>query len=136
MLLCPWDFLGKSTGVGCHFLLQRIFPTQESNPGLLHCRQTLYHLSHQGIATGWIILCCGGCPVHCQPSQIGQPNVSRPPCLILSTSLPKSSDFQICLQYKAVCSSLVGYLSHVSTPVMPGIHICSVRLMSELIKLK
>ena len=34
--------------MGCHFLLQRIFPTQGSNPGLLHCRQTLYHLSHQG----------------------------------------------------------------------------------------
>ena len=47
-LLRPWDFLGKSTGVGCHFLLQGIFPTQGSNPGLLHCRQTLYHLSHQG----------------------------------------------------------------------------------------
>ena len=45
----PWDFPGKSTGVGCHFLLQGIFPTQGSNPGLLHCRQTLYHLSHQGI---------------------------------------------------------------------------------------
>ena len=47
-LLCPWDFQGKSTGVGCHFLLQGIFPTQGSNPGLSHCRQTLYHLSHQG----------------------------------------------------------------------------------------
>ena len=47
-LLRPWDFLGKSTGVGCHFLLQGIFPTQGSNPGLPHCRQTLYHLSHQG----------------------------------------------------------------------------------------
>ena len=46
MLLCPWDFPGKSTGVGCHCLLQRIFPTQGSNPGLLHCKQTLYHLSH------------------------------------------------------------------------------------------
>ena len=46
-LLCPWVFPGKSTGVGCHFLLQVIFPTQESNPGLLPCRQTLYHLSHQ-----------------------------------------------------------------------------------------
>ena len=34
--------------MGCHFLLQGIFPTQGSNPGLLHCRQTLYHLSHQG----------------------------------------------------------------------------------------
>ena len=47
-LLCPWDFLGQSTGVGCHFLLQGSFPTQGSNPGLPHCRQTLYHLSHQG----------------------------------------------------------------------------------------
>ena len=47
-LLCPWDFPGKSTGVGCHCLLQRIFLTQGSNPGLPHCRQTLYHLSHQG----------------------------------------------------------------------------------------
>ena len=46
-LLHPWDFLGKSSGVGCHFLLQGIFPTQGSNPGLLHCRQTLYRLSHQ-----------------------------------------------------------------------------------------
>ena len=44
-----WAHLsGKSTGVGCHFLLQRIFPTQGSNPGLPHCRQTLYHLSSQG----------------------------------------------------------------------------------------
>ena len=47
-LLCPWDFPGKNTGVGSHFLLQEIFPTQGLNPGLPHCRQTLYHLSHQG----------------------------------------------------------------------------------------
>ena len=40
-LLCPWDFTGNNTGVGCHFLLQVIFPTQGSNPGLLHCRQML-----------------------------------------------------------------------------------------------
>ena len=33
-LLCPWDSPGKNTGVGCHFLLQGIFPTQESNPCL------------------------------------------------------------------------------------------------------
>ena len=38
----------KNTGVGCHFLLQGIFPTQVLNPGLLHCRQILYCLSHQG----------------------------------------------------------------------------------------
>ena len=56
-LLCPWDFPGNSTGLDCHFLLQGIFPTQGSTPGLLHCRQTLYRLSHQGSAciheVGW-----------------------------------------------------------------------------------
>ena len=34
MVLCPWDFPGKNTGVGCHFLLQGIFPTKELNPHL------------------------------------------------------------------------------------------------------
>ena len=48
-LLHPWDFPGKNTGVDCHFLLQEIFLTQGLNPGVLHCRQTLYPLSHQGI---------------------------------------------------------------------------------------
>ena len=48
VLICPWDFPGKSTRVDCHFLLQGIFPTQGLNPGLPHCRQTLYRLSHQG----------------------------------------------------------------------------------------
>ena len=40
-------FSSKKTGVGYHFLLQGIFLTQGSNPSLLHCRQILYHLSHQ-----------------------------------------------------------------------------------------
>ena len=35
-LLCPWDFPGKNTGVGCHFLLQGIFPTLGLNPHPLH----------------------------------------------------------------------------------------------------
>ena len=43
----PWDSPGKNTGEGCRFLLQGIFPTQGLNPGLQHCKQTLYHLSHQ-----------------------------------------------------------------------------------------
>ena len=47
-LLRPWDFPGKSNGVGCHFLLQGIFPIQGSNQGLLHCRQMLHHLNYQG----------------------------------------------------------------------------------------
>ena len=44
-LLCPWDSPGKNTGVGCHVLLQRIFPTQRPYSHLLqllHCRQFLY----------------------------------------------------------------------------------------------
>ena len=45
-LLCPWNSPGKNTRVGCHSLLQGIFPTQGSNLGLLHCRQILHHLSH------------------------------------------------------------------------------------------
>ena len=47
-LLCPWDFPGKNTGVGFHFLLLWIFLTGELNGGLLHCRWILYQLSYQG----------------------------------------------------------------------------------------
>jgi len=42
------DSPGKNTGVRCHALLQGIFPTPGSNPGLPHCREILYNLSHQG----------------------------------------------------------------------------------------
>ena len=54
-LLCPWNSPGKNTGVGslshlhqmcCDSLLQGIFLTQALNPGLLHCKQILYHLNH------------------------------------------------------------------------------------------
>ena len=42
------DSPGKNTGVHCHALFQGIFPTQELNQSLLHCRQILYQLSYQG----------------------------------------------------------------------------------------
>ena len=42
-LFCPWDFPGKSTGMGGHLLLQGIFVTQGFNPHLLHHRWILYH---------------------------------------------------------------------------------------------
>ena len=45
-VLCPWNSPGNSTGVGCHFLLQGIFLTQELNVGLLRCRQILYQLRY------------------------------------------------------------------------------------------
>ena len=57
-LLCPWDSPGKNTGVGCHFLLQGIFPAQRLNLGLLHCRQILYRLGHQGVSFSVFLFCC------------------------------------------------------------------------------
>ena len=47
-LSCPWDSPGKNSGVGSHSILSGIFLIQRSNPGLLHCWQILYRLSHQG----------------------------------------------------------------------------------------
>ena len=61
-LLSPRDFPDKSTGVGCHFLLQGIFPTQGSKPGLPHCGQILSPLTHyvylptKGISQFWMHL--------------------------------------------------------------------------------
>ena len=42
---------GKNTGVGCHSLLQEIFPTKRLNSGLIHCKQILYYVSHQKDST-------------------------------------------------------------------------------------
>ena len=48
-LYSAWNSPGQNTGVGSLSLLQGIFPTQGSDPGLPHCRQILYQLSYQGI---------------------------------------------------------------------------------------
>ena len=53
-LLCPWDFPGKNTGVGCHFLLQEIFLTQGSNRRLLHWQADSLLLSHILILNLWV----------------------------------------------------------------------------------
>ena len=49
---------GKNTRVGFHALVQGIFPTQGSNPGLPHCRLNLYHLSYKEALTKRIQLFC------------------------------------------------------------------------------
>jgi len=46
--LCPWNSSGKNIELDFHSTLLGIFLTQGWNSGLLHCRQILYHLSHQG----------------------------------------------------------------------------------------
>ena len=51
-LYSPWNSPGQNTGAGSLSLLQGIFPTQRSNPGLLHCRRILYQLSCQGFPGG------------------------------------------------------------------------------------
>ena len=94
-LLCPWDSPGKNTGVGCYFFLQGIFPTQESNLSLLsllHCRQILNPLNHQGsphhklissVDQSCLILCnpmnCSppGLPVHHRLPEFTQTHVHR-----------------------------------------------------------
>ena len=79
-LLCPWDFPGKDTEVGCHFLLQGIFPTQGSNPGLLHCRQILYLLSYKGSPLSEFSLVQFSsvaqlCPTLCNPMNHSRPGL-------------------------------------------------------------
>ena len=66
------DFPGKNTGVGCHSFLQGIFLNQESNLGLLHCRQILYYVSHQRnlyLKRKWKVKVQGtqSCPTLCNP---------------------------------------------------------------------
>ena len=48
VLYSPWNSPGQNTGVSSLSLLQGIFPNQGSNPGLPHCRQIIYQLSHKG----------------------------------------------------------------------------------------
>ena len=55
-LLCLWDCPRKNTRVGCHFLLQEIFPTQGLNSGLLHWQAGSLRLSHPGIPEHYLLL--------------------------------------------------------------------------------
>ena len=73
----------KNTGVGCHALLQGIFPTWESNLGLLHCRWILYQLSHQGNPLGNMLLYKTYMHMH-TPTYLGGGLVAKS-CQILAT---------------------------------------------------
>ena len=87
-LLCPWNSPGKNTGVGCHSLSQRIFPTEGSNPGLLHCRQILYLLSHQRTPNLTVSLCKGVLTQHFK-------NNSAKGILQISKENPKMGHWQL-----------------------------------------
>ena len=66
-LICPWDFPGNNSGVGCHFLLQGIFPTQGSNPHLLHWQAGSLSRSQQTSCTV-IVKVAQSCPILCDPT--------------------------------------------------------------------
>ena len=62
--------------MGCRFLLQEIFPTQGLNPGLLHCRQILYCLRHQGSPGVGVSEVAQSCPTLCDPMDCSLPGSS------------------------------------------------------------
>ena len=105
-LLCPWNSPGKNTGVACHSLLQGIFPILGSNPGLPHCRQVLYCLSHQvspSLKHGMSLLRRG-------PSPPGQ--LLGPVAYLLNCSLPGTYLlFSSSLHSNKTCSLQVNYIN-------------------------
>ena len=88
------DSPGRNTGVGCHFLLQRIFPTQGSSPGLLYCREIFYCLSHQGspicknTAAAAAAKSLQSCPTLCDPID-GSPTGSPVPGILQARTLER-----------------------------------------------
>ena len=78
----PWNFPGQNTGVASLSLLQGIFPTQGSNPGLPHCRQILYQLSHREAQEHW-----SGWPVP-SPGYLPDPGIKPGSPALQADSLP------------------------------------------------
>ena len=74
----PWNFPGQNTGVGSLSLLQGIFPTRESNLGLLHCRQILYQLSYQRRLWRPLPMCLPLALPHLQMLAVTPPTVHLP----------------------------------------------------------
>ena len=106
------DSPGKNTGVGCHTLLQRIFTTQESNPGLPHCRQILYLLSHQGstdptpAATAAAKSLQSSCPTLCDPIDGSLPGSPVPGILQARTPEWVAISFSNAWKWKVKVKSL------------------------------
>ena len=104
------DSPGKNTGVGCHALLQGIFPTQGSNPCLPHCRQILCHLNHQGNPRilEWVPY-----PVSRGTSQArNRTGVHRIAGRFLSAELPEKPHF--CLYICAYFMSRIAFFSMIN----------------------
>ena len=94
-LYSPWNSPGQNTGVGSRSLLQEIFLTQGSNPGLPHCRQILYQLSQQGKELTGKMLCTLGLHKFLFIPSLRSPSLQTPerlqhhiPCLFCSSLIP------------------------------------------------
>ena len=80
-LYSPWNSAGQNTGVGIHYLLQGIFPTQGLDPGLLHCRWSLYQLSHKESPrilelVSSVSSIAQSCPTLCDPMNRSTPDTN------------------------------------------------------------
>ena len=95
-LLHPWDSPGKNTGVGCHFLLQEIFPTQELNRGLPRCRQTLLPSEPPGK--------CGFLNEQCREIK-GNNRMAKTRCLFRASGFPSGSAVKNPLIFSAICKA-------------------------------
>ena len=111
MLICPWDFPGKNTGVGCHFLLQGIFLTQGLNTHLLHWQVDSLYLCHLGspvITFSSIQFSCSVMSDSLRPheSQHARPPYPSSTPWVYSNSCPSS---QWC--HPAISSSVIRFSS-------------------------
>ena len=92
-VLCPWDFPGKNTAVGCHFLLQGIFPAQGSNLHLLHWQADSLPLSHQ------------------RSSSLCVKSLKKMPCVYIHRCMKQSSrTWESCVECEAVFWSVELFL--------------------------
>ena len=107
-LYCPWNSPGKNTGVGCYFLLQGIFLTQGWNPGLPHCRQILYCLSHP--VSQSVSSVAQTCPTLCDPMNCSTPGLLS---ITNSQSSPKLTPTELVMpsSHLILCHPLLLLLS-------------------------
>ena len=95
-LLCPWDFPGKNTGVGCQSLLQEIFPNQGSNPSSLHCQFSSIQFSNSVVSDSLL-------PHESQ--------YARPPCPLPTLGVHSNSCPSSWWCHPAISSSVVPFFS-------------------------
>ena len=115
-LYSPWNSAGQNPGVGSLSLLHGIFLSQRSNPGLLHCRQILYQLSHMGSPEDW-----SGQPVP-SPADLPNPGIKPGSLSLQADSLPSELSWKplrskevsnLCLRH---CRRILYSLNHWKVP--------------------